>query len=80
MRGEKTREELHADRKLGRVLAELRKHANLTQVEVASRIGTSQSHISEIESGAGLEVYRLRRIVRALGYDINIVIERRYET
>jgi transcriptional regulator with XRE-family HTH domain len=76
----KTHLEHDADARLGRVIAEMRIHANLTQSQLAERAKTTQSHISEIETGAtGIGLYVLRRVVGALGYDCKIIVERRYE-
>ncbi len=62
------------------VLAELvysaREAAGLTQNELAQRMGTSQSVISQIEGGAHVpSVPMLQRIARATGQTLDIRLE-----
>lgn len=62
------------------VLAELvyaaRTEAGLTQKELAQRMGTSQSVISQIEGGAHVpSVPMLHRIARATGKSLDIHLE-----
>lgn len=40
------------DRAIGRLLAQQRKKAGLTQVEVAARMGFAQSRVAKLETGA----------------------------
>jgi transcriptional regulator with XRE-family HTH domain len=52
-----------------------RVRAGLTQAEVAERVGTTQSAIARLESGAGMHspsVATLQRYARALGYRLEI--------
>ena len=50
-----------------------RASAGLTQAEVAERIGTTQSAIARLESGAGMpSVATLQRYARALGCRVEI--------
>lgn len=73
-------DEVTYQRELAAIIRDMRKHVDITQLELASRVGTAQSHISEIETGTvGVGVFMLKRIAQACGYDFKIVIERRYE-
>jgi len=63
---------LHAERSL----AALRMRQGLSQAELATRIGTSQSRLSRIETG--LDDPRFSTVVRlakALGVDLNTLSE-----
>jgi len=55
-------------------LAELRKGLNLTQIELAKRVGVDQAHVSRIESGNffELEFSTLERYIKALGGKIEV--------
>jgi transcriptional regulator with XRE-family HTH domain len=55
-------------------LAELRKSLNLTQKELAKRVGVDQAHVSRIESGNffELEFSTLERYIEALGGKIEV--------
>lgn len=60
------------DRKLrimaARLLKEVREGANLTQIELASRLGTHQSFVSKYEAAERkLDVVDLHAICRAMG-------------
>jgi DNA-binding XRE family transcriptional regulator len=65
---------------LGRVrgheLAEMRKSAGLTQVEVAAILGVSQARISQIEHGQVDSLDTLRAYAEALGGEVSIVVSR----
>jgi len=54
---------------LAREIIELRKRQNLTQKQLADRIGTSQPAIARLESGSyqNLSLSFLRRVAEALG-------------
>ena len=63
--------EARADRassmEAGIVVRRMRKRAGFSQVELARRVGTSQEHISQIESGKGTQgptIASLMRIAR----------------
>ena len=64
--------------KMGELLKEARKKANLTQEELAFRIGSKRSHISRIERDASsVKISTLIKIIEnGLGgkVDINITI------
>lgn len=61
----------------GRLLKRIRGGLDLTQAEVAERMGVSQSRVSEIEncSLTAMEVDTLRRYVEALGCTLTLVVE-----
>jgi transcriptional regulator with XRE-family HTH domain len=40
---------------VGSVIKDMREHADLLQKDLAKRVGTSQSYISELERGTGLQ-------------------------
>ncbi len=48
-------------------LADLRKAQNLTQAEVAERLGIKQATVSEVESRSDLYMSTLRKHIEALG-------------
>jgi transcriptional regulator with XRE-family HTH domain len=50
------------------LLRETRRAAGVTQVQLAERIGESQSHLSKLERGeVRLDLIQMRTICRALG-------------
>ena len=73
------RAEIRAEN-LGRIrgheLAEMRKSAGLTQVEVAAMLGVSQARISQIEHGQVDSLDTLRAYAEALGGEVSIVVSR----
>lgn len=53
------------------LLKECRRDANVTQVELAERLGQSQSFVSKVERGERrLDVIQLRTICRILGTNL----------
>jgi DNA-binding XRE family transcriptional regulator len=56
-------------------LAEMRKKAGLTQVEVAEAMGVSQQRVSAIESGAVSELATLGDYIRALGGELKVIAD-----
>ncbi len=58
-------------------LRELRESAELTQTEVAERIGTGQRRVSKIEQGdfERMQVDTLRRYAEAIGGQLHVEIE-----
>lgn len=63
---------------LASLLIEARTRANLTQAELASRMGTSQSTIARLESGkAAPSLSTLRRLAKATGTRLEISFEPR---
>ena len=57
------------------LLSELRKHAQLTQVQVAEALGIKQSSLSQIEAQDDMQISTLARLVRALGGELDIAVE-----
>jgi len=54
-------------RKLSRRLRELRQAAGLSQVDLANRLGVTQSFVTKYESGdRRLDLFQLRAVCRAL--------------
>ena len=64
------------DRIRGHELAELRKSAGLTQVEVAAVLGVSQARVSQIEHGQIDSLDTLRAYATALGAEVSIIVSR----
>lgn len=55
-------------RRLCRRLRELRESAGLTQIELAERLGSSQSYVTKYETGdRRLDLIQLRSVCDALG-------------
>lgn len=79
-KGTKPREEFEAEAmsfRLGELLKEARKEANLTQEELADMTGTKKSYISRIESGKSeIQLSTFSRIIKlGLGKDLQISIQ-----
>ena len=56
---------------LRKLLREVREQANVTQVELAERIGETQSYVSKCERGERrLDLVQLRTFCRALGISV----------
>ena len=49
-----------------------RTSAGLTQAQVAERMGTKQSAVSQIEGGRNISITRLRAYAEAVGRDVRI--------
>lgn len=57
----------------GQIIEEARKNANITQAELADRIGTNKSYISRVETGrTEPKVSTFYRIVAALGLTVEL--------
>jgi predicted transcriptional regulator len=56
-------------------LADLRRRADVTQVELAAAFGTSQGQISRLEGQQDMLLSTLSAYLGALGVDAKIVIE-----
>lgn len=69
-------EDEYAKLSIGEQLAALRLNANLTQAQVAKKVGTTASAISRYESAEydRYELQTLRKIVEACGGKIDIVV------
>ena len=79
-KGTPEREQFEADAmafRLGVLLKEARKEANLTQEELAQKTGTKKSYISRIESGKSeIQLSTFYRILKlGLGKDLQISID-----
>lgn len=62
-------------RRLQRALAEHRQLEGLSQNEVASRMGTSQSAVARIETGeVDAKISTLQRYAHAIGYELDITL------
>ena len=53
-------------------LAELRKEQQLTQGDVAAKMGTSQANVSKIEQRSNVQIDTLAEYAHALGARLNI--------
>lgn len=66
---------------IGTVLRSLRETGRelVTQTELARKLGTSQSTISQLEdfTYTGTSITTLRKVADALGYDVSIVLTQR---
>jgi transcriptional regulator with XRE-family HTH domain len=61
---------------VGKVIAELRTERDLTQAQLADKVGVSQSYLARWESGKVLPRPRaLKQIARALGVDAEELVE-----
>ena len=71
-------EELRFRRQIATALTEARKHAGLTQADLAKRIGSTQSVVARFEGGAsGVPSLRfLDRVARALGLRLALTLEK----
>lgn len=64
-------------KKVGRVLAEARVDAGLTQSDLAKKLRKPQSFISNLESGQRrLDILELKRVADAIGIDAAELIAR----
>ena len=66
------------DFEVAKEVIELRTQANMTQKELADRVGTSQPAIARLESGnyRNLSLAFLRKVARALGAETVVHIRR----
>ncbi len=56
------------------LLAELRKHADMTQTDVANALGIRQPQVSRMESDDDMQISSLSRLVRALGGELEVIV------
>lgn len=64
----------------GELVRSMRERARLSQKELANKVSTSQSHLSEIERGNGLQgptFSMLRKIANACSFDLRVELTRR---
>lgn len=59
---------------IGHTLRAIRHAANLTQIELAERMSTSQSAVARIEAAPSPTTRAMREYVAALGYDFALLI------
>jgi transcriptional regulator with XRE-family HTH domain len=59
---------------IGAEIHAARSHAGLTQAQLAKRVGTTQSVISDLEDAEfqGHTMSMLRRVANALGFDVEV--------
>jgi transcriptional regulator with XRE-family HTH domain len=55
------------------LLSEIRKEAGLTQKELAESLGIKQPSLSKLESQDDMQVSTLKRLVEALGGELEII-------
>jgi transcriptional regulator with XRE-family HTH domain len=55
------------------LLAEIRKECGLTQVDLAESLGMKQPSLSKLESQDDMQISTLRRIIKALGGELELV-------
>jgi len=55
------------------LLAEIRKESGLTQVDLAEALGIKQPSLSKLESQDDMQISTLRRIIKALGGELELV-------
>ena len=55
-------------------LQELRKKLKLTQTQMAKKMGVGQMQVSRLEKRTDLHVSTLRRVVKAMGGDLQLVV------
>lgn len=63
-------------KRIGRRIAEERKNAGITQIELAERCGLAQSHIARVEAGrysVGFDT--LESIAEAIGMTVDLVYD-----
>ena len=78
-KGTPARDKYEADSlafRIGVMLKEARKEANLTQEELASKTGTKKSYISRIERGlSDIQISTFKKLIESgLGRELNISI------
>ncbi len=55
------------------LLAEIRKHMDVTQAELARALGVTQPTLSKLEHQDDMQVSTLRRLIEALGGKLEII-------
>lgn len=59
------------------VLSQLRDEADLTQVQLAKRLGVPQSYVSKYENGTRrLDMIEVRQVIDAIGVKPGVFLER----
>ena len=72
--GKCTEKILKERERIGNRLAILRKKRNMTQEELAQKIGVQRSQISKIESGRNLTLSTIARVFKAMGMKASLSI------
>jgi ribosome-binding protein aMBF1 (putative translation factor) len=67
-------EEVDIEYRVARDLQSARKRKQLTQAELAERMGTTQSVVSRVEKGSNVSIETLARYAAACGARLNIKI------
>lgn len=60
----------------GDAIRRARRERGLSQQRVAAASGIPQSHLSKIEAGQDVQLSTLRRVVKALGYEVRLEAQR----
>lgn len=68
----KAYEALEGEFSVASELIRARASAGLTQAQVAERMGTKQSAVSQIEGGRNISLTRLRAYAKAVGREVQI--------
>ncbi|XHC26523.1 helix-turn-helix transcriptional regulator [Phycisphaerales bacterium ac7] len=55
------------------LIAELRKHAGMTQTELAESLGIKQPTLSRLESSTDMQVSTLQRLIEGLGGNLELI-------
>jgi len=66
-------EERARDMMVDMLLAEIRREAGLTQTDLAEALGIKQPSLSKLESQEDMQISTLRRIIKALGGELELV-------
>ena len=66
-------EALARDTRAEMLLAEIRRQAGLTQVDLAETLGIKQPSLSKLEAQDDMQISTLRRIVNALGGELELI-------
>jgi DNA-binding XRE family transcriptional regulator len=56
------------------LLSEMRQHSGMTQRQLASALGIKQPTLAQMEKQDDMQVSTLRRLVRALGGELDLVV------
>jgi transcriptional regulator with XRE-family HTH domain len=71
---DRVKREFDIEYEVAQEVAKARKDAGLTQQELATAMGTTQSVISRIERGANISIETLDRYVAACGHHLKIQV------
>jgi len=65
-------EEAAKQQRIGRLVAQIRKHSGLTQEELSQRLGITQPRLSSVEGADDMYVDTLKKIIAELGGEVVI--------